>query len=358
MLLGSPLLAEISRSGSASPVERNADRSCAECTTDLTRYGSRAGRCCRSLLMARIMDERFAQRNRSSVMRNDELPILRLTHLAKSFAGVRALRGVSFDLRGGEVHALVGENGAGKSTLIRIVTGAETPDSGTIEVAGRTVARMDPATARSLGIAAIYPHPVLFPGLPAAENIALPREEGRPWHRVDWRARRKRAAQLFEQIGAAIDPDRPVDALSMPERQLVEIVKAIDANGRILIMDEPTASLGDREIERLLDVVRRLRAGGTGVVYISHKLEEVFAVADRRTVLRDGESIATRQRNEVDARELVRLMVGREVSAAHARSAAAAGAPALELRGVSNLARRVRPVSLVVRRGEILGIAG
>src|SRR5262245_2868021 len=222
MLLGSPLLAEISRSGSASPVERNADRSCAECTTDLTRYGSRAGRCCRSLLMARIMDERFAQRNRSSVMRNDELPILRLTHLAKSFAGVRALRGVSFDLRAGEVHALVGENGAGKSTLIRAITGAVTPDGGEIEIAGCQVAWMDPHTAAAAGIAAIYQQPALFPQLTVAENIALRNERGRPWRLVDWKARRRRAAALLERVGSHIDPARAAETLSMPEQQLVE----------------------------------------------------------------------------------------------------------------------------------------
>ncbi|HJZ76209.1 MAG TPA: sugar ABC transporter ATP-binding protein [Vicinamibacterales bacterium] len=290
-------------------------------------------------------------------------PLLEAVAISKSFAGVRALRGVSFDLRPGEVHALVGENGAGKSTLIRIVTGAEFPDAGTLTVAGTTVQRFDPAPARALGIAAIYQQPALFPDLTVAENIALPVEGGGPLRRVDWTARRQRARQLFDQIGAAIDPDRRAATLSMPERQLVEIAKAIDAEARILIMDEPTASLTDREIDHLLDVVRRLRARGTGIVYISHKLDEIFAVADRVTVLRDGESIATRLREAIDRDELVRLMVGRDLTALYGTrhlpgTCLAPGLAALELRHVSNAERGVRQVSLTVHRGEIVGLAG
>jgi rhamnose transport system ATP-binding protein len=313
--------------------------------------------------------------------------LLTLHGISKTFAGVHALRGVSFDLHAGEVHALVGDNGAGKSTLIKVVTGAEAPDTGTVMVAGHTLPRMNPATARSLGVAAIYQHPVLFPSLTVAENIALPLEGRRLWRRVDWRARRRRAVQLFELVGAAIDPDRDAETLSMPERQLVEIVKALDVNARVLVMDEPTASLTDREIDRLLDVVRRLRACGAGIVYISHKLDEVFAIADRVTVLRDGESVATRRCGELDTAELVRLMVGREqvafggapsLSAGRGPAAVGHGSAAvgpesaarpkrrhssfdrvaLELRGVSNRARGVRPTTLAVRRGEIVGVAG
>jgi rhamnose transport system ATP-binding protein len=284
--------------------------------------------------------------------------LLEAVRVTKTFAGVHALRGVSFELCAGEVHALVGENGAGKSTLIRIITGAETADSGALAVAGRSVPRMDPSTARSLGIAAIYQHPALFPDLTVTENIALSLDRRGAARRVDWRARRRDAVRLLEQVGAAIDPDRLVDTLSMPERQLVEIAKAIGANGRILIMDEPTASLTAREIDTLLDVVRRLRAHGAGVIYISHKLEEVFSVADRMTVLRDGESIATRRRDDIDRGELVRVMVGRELAAVYPKRSVPLGAVALELRGVSNSTRGVRQISLTVRRGEILGIGG
>ena len=289
--------------------------------------------------------------------------LLQAVAVTKSFAGVHALRGVSFDLSPGEVHALVGENGAGKSTLIKIITGAELADSGTLTVGGRRVAHLDPAAARALGIAAIYQQPALFPDLTVAENIALPREGAGLLRRVDWQGHRQRARELFEQIGAAIDPDRRAVTLSMPERQLVEIAKAIDADARILIMDEPTASLTDREVDHLLDVVRHLRARGTGIVYISHKLEEIFAVADRLTVLRDGESIATRARDEIDRDELVRLMVGRDLAALYgARQVSdtrrAPGTPALQLSEVANAARGVRQVSLTVHRGEILGLAG
>jgi rhamnose transport system ATP-binding protein len=284
--------------------------------------------------------------------------LLSATSITKSFAGVRALKGVSFELRAGEVHALVGENGAGKSTLIRIITGAERADAGTLTVAGRIVPHVDPATARALGIAAIYQHPALFPGLTVAENIALPLDGGRAWRRIDWKARRRMAARLLDQVGATIDPDRSIDTLSLPERQLVEIAKAIGADGRILIMDEPTASLTDREIAHLLDVVRRLRDRGAGIIYISHRLEEIFAVADRVTVLRDGESVATWRREDLDPGTLVRSMVGRELAGVYPKRPVTPGDVALELRGVSSGAGSVRDVSLSVRRGEILGIAG
>jgi rhamnose transport system ATP-binding protein len=284
--------------------------------------------------------------------------LLTAARITKSFSGVRALRDVSFDLDRGEVHALVGENGAGKSTLIRILTGAESADSGSLSVGSRVVSSLDPAGARALGIAAIYQHPVLFPGLSVAENMALALDSGHPLRRVDWTARRRRAQDLLSQIGAAIDPRRDVDALSMPERQLVEIARAIGADARIVIMDEPTASLTDREIARLLDVVRRLRANGVGIVYVSHKFEEVFAVADRVTVLRDGESVATRPCGTLDPNELVRLMVGRDLDTVYPKRTVPVGDVALELRHVSNAARGLHRISFAVRRGEILGLAG
>jgi rhamnose transport system ATP-binding protein len=285
-------------------------------------------------------------------------PLLEAISITKSFAGVRALQQVSFDLQAGEVHALVGENGAGKSTLIRIVTGAETPDGGSLLVSGEPVRRMDPVTSRALGIAAIYQQPSLFPHLTVAENIALALERGRPWRRVRWPARKHRAARLLERIGTAVDPDRLVGSLSMPEQQIVEIAKAIGADARVLIMDEPTASLTDREVERLFRVIARLREEGAGVIYISHRLEEVFAVADRITVLRDGEAIATRRTDAIDRGELIRLMVGRELSAVFPKRTVARGDVVLELRDISNRASGLRAISLSVRSGEILGIAG
>jgi rhamnose transport system ATP-binding protein len=284
--------------------------------------------------------------------------LLRATGITKSYEGVRALRGVSFDLRPGEVHALVGENGAGKSTLIKVMTGAVSPDGGLLAVGSRAVTQMTPALARSLGIAAIYQQPSLFPDLTVAENIALALEGGHAWRRVDWRERARRAAALLARIGTAIDPERRVESLSMPEQQMVEIAKALGAEARVLIMDEPTAALTERECAQLFGAIARLRDAGAGVIYISHRLEEIAAIADRITVLRDGESLATLHRDEVTRAELIRLMVGRDVAAVFPKRAVPIGEVALELRGVTQRASGIRDVSLTVRRGEILGIAG
>jgi rhamnose transport system ATP-binding protein len=284
--------------------------------------------------------------------------ILEAACISKSFAGVKALRAVSFELRAGEVHALIGENGAGKSTLIKIITGAVTPDSGTIKVRGQQVSRMDPRLSKSLGIAAIYQQPSLFPDLTVAENIALALESGSAWRTLDWKARNRRAAELLERAGASIDPEKLVATLSMPEQQLVEIATAIGADARIVIMDEPTASLTEREVESLFQVIARLRSEGVGVIYISHRLEEIAAVADRVTVLRDGEAIATKRLEEVDRAELIRMMVGRELGSVFPKREITAGDTVLELRDVSSRAAGVHHVSLSVRAGEILGIAG
>src|SRR5436190_3620991 len=216
--------------------------------------------------------------------------LLQLRDVAKSFGAVRALKGVSFDLRSGEVHALLGENGAGKSTLIKIITGAHRPDGGTIEIAGEHIAHLTPAGAHKLGIACIYQQPALFPDLTVAENIGLRLEPASALRRVNWRERRQRAAQLLQRIGANISPDAEVRALSMPEQQLVEIACALGAGARIIILDEPTASLTQKDVDLLFAVIRELRSSGVGLIYISHRLDEIFTLADRVTVLRDGKS--------------------------------------------------------------------
>ena len=285
-------------------------------------------------------------------------PLLQISLIAKSFAGVRALKGVSFDLQAGEVHALVGENGAGKSTFIKIITGVETQDSGALEVSGETVRRMDPHLSRRLGIAAIYQQPALFPDLTVAENIALAIDHAHPWRRVDWPGRRRQAAALLDRVGAALDPGRLVGTLSMPEQQVVEIAKAVGANARILLMDEPTASLSRREVERLFAIIAALRKDGAGIIYISHRLDEVLAVADRITVLRDGESVVTLPTRQATHAELIRLMVGRELSAVFPKGRATPGDVALELRNVSHADSGLHDISLSVRRGEILGVSG
>jgi rhamnose transport system ATP-binding protein len=284
--------------------------------------------------------------------------LLQATSITKTYAGVSALKDVSFDLMRGEVHALVGENGAGKSTLIKIVTGAVTPDAGAVIVSGRRVPHMDPHTARSLGIAAIYQQPALFPDLTVAENIALSQEQGSVWRRVDWNGRRRSAVELLRRVGATLDPDRIVQSLSMPEQQIVEIAKALGADARIVIMDEPTASLTEREVQRLFAAIALLREHGVGIIYISHRLDEIFSLADRITVLRDGQTVDTRPANAIDRATLIRLMVGRELSAVFPKRHVNTGEVALELRGVSHHASGVEDVSLSVRRGEILGLAG
>jgi rhamnose transport system ATP-binding protein len=285
-------------------------------------------------------------------------PLLRADNVSKHFAGVQALQRVSFELRAGEIHALVGENGAGKSTLIKIITGAVQPDAGLVEVMGRIVEKNDPVTSRSLGVAVIHQQPALFLDLTAAENIALGLEKPSGWRRVDWRYRRRRAGELLERVGAAFGPDALARDLSMPEQQLVEIARALGAEARVLILDEPTASLSEREVERLFRMIRDLRGRGVGMIYISHRLEELFQVADRVTVLRDGQVVATHAMADVNPASLIRLMVGRELTAVFPKQDAARGDIVLELRGVGSRAASVSNISFHVRAGEILGLAG
>ena len=286
-------------------------------------------------------------------------PLLELRQLEKNYGGVRALCGVDFDLRAGEVHALLGENGAGKSTLIKIVTGAIQPNGGTITLAGSPVAALTPATARALGIACIYQQPALFPDLTVAENLALRLESVSAAHRIDWPARRARAAELLARIGADISPEAEVRSLSMPEQQLVEIACALGSGARIVIMDEPTASLTQKEQHLLFAVVRDLRKSGVGVIYISHRLEEIFALADRVTVLRDGQSVSTHAVGDINEAGLIRLMVGREVAQIYpAAESAPSSETVLSLRNVGCTASGVNNVSFDVRAGEIFGLGG
>jgi rhamnose transport system ATP-binding protein len=303
--------------------------------------------------------------------------LLQLSAVTKSFGAVRALKGVSFDLQAGEVHALLGENGAGKSTLIKIITGAHQPDGGAIEIEGGRVEKLSPATAHKLGIACIYQQPALFPDLTVAENIGLRLERANSFARVNWKERRRRAIELLQRIGADISPDAEIRSLSMPEQQLVEIACALGAGARIVIMDEPTASLTEKETQLLFTVVRDLRVSGVGVIYISHRLEEIFQLADRVTVLRDGESVGTRivnssnrctvasesdstiQRgNDLTESELIKLMVGREISQIFPPAEGAPGEIVLSLKNLGCAAGGVKNISLDVRAGEILGLAG
>ena len=306
--------------------------------------------------------------------------LLQLSAVTKSFGAVRALKGISFDLQAGEVHALLGENGAGKSTLIKIITGAHQPDGGTIEIGGARADKLSPAIAHKLGIACIYQQPALFPDLTVAENIGLRLESANSFSRVSWNSRCNQAQKLLQRIGADISPDAEVRSLSMPEQQLVEIACALGAGARIVIMDEPTASLTQKEVELLFAVIRDLRSSGAGVIYISHRLEEIFQLADRVTVLRDGESVGTRQisssRREsaqtsfaksqsgltsaatITEGELIRMMVGREISQIFPPAESEPGETVLSLKNLGCASGGVKNVSLDVRVGEILGLAG
>ena len=285
-------------------------------------------------------------------------PLLQLSEVRKSFGAVRALKGVSFGLEAGEVHALLGENGAGKSTLIKVITGAHAPDGGTLTVAGESLHSLTPARAHELGIACIYQQPALFPDLSVAENIGLRLKKPRFFERVRHAEQRALALDLLHRIGAEISPDTEVRELSMPEQQLVEIACALGSGARIVIMDEPTASLTQKEQHLLFGVVRELRANGVGVVYISHRLEEIFALADRVTVLRDGESVGTHPVKDLTEAAMIQLMVGRAVAALYPPAEGEPGEVVLSLKKLGCAASGVRGIDLDVRAGEIVGMAG
>jgi rhamnose transport system ATP-binding protein len=284
--------------------------------------------------------------------------IVELQEVTRSFGGVPALKGVSFEVRPGEVHALLGENGAGKSTLIRIMSGALAPDQGEVRVDGQRVRLASPRDARGYGIATVYQELLLFPDLTVAENIFLGNAPRGRLGGLDWGAMRARARVLLDSLESReLDVDARLGDLSVANRQRVEIAKALSQEPRVLIMDEPTASLAEADVQRLMAVVRMLRDRGVAIVYVSHKLPEIFALADRVTVLRDGAHIGTVPVGEVDEQGLISMMVGRSIDQLFPKESAQLGAPVLE---VEDLRYRtvVNGVSFSVRAGEILGIAG
>ncbi len=282
--------------------------------------------------------------------------LLEMKGIGKTFPGVKALQGVSLAVREGQVHALLGENGAGKSTLIKILSGAYTKDEGEIHWEGKPVQIRGPEDAQALGISTIYQEFNLGRQLSVAENIFLG-QLPRKGLRVDWKAARSRSRELLDRLGARFSVNAKVERLSVAEQQLVEIAKALNRRTRILVMDEPSAVLGEGDLERLFEVVRSLQKQGIGIIYISHRLVEIFELADEVTVLKDGRYVATKQVAEVKMDDLVRLMIGRDLKDVYPKRTSPAGPVLLE---VKNLRRPtlVHDVSFHVRAGEIVGFSG
>jgi rhamnose transport system ATP-binding protein len=287
----------------------------------------------------------------------ERTPVLALEGVSKSFGAVRALRDVSLELYAGEAHALAGENGAGKSTLIKSLAGVHRPDAGRVLLDGKPVVFHGPADARDAGVAVIYQEPTLFPDLSIAENIFVGRQPRRSFGRVDHRAVIQAAADLFRRLGVPMDPERPARGLSIADQQLVEIAKALSFDARVLIMDEPTAALTGSEVARLFGVVRALRESGAAVLFISHRLEEVFELCQRVTTLRDGAWIASEPVENLSEDDLVRRMVGRDLDELYPKQDTTAGDVALSVRRLTREGV-FTDVSFDVRHGEIVGLAG
>jgi rhamnose transport system ATP-binding protein len=283
--------------------------------------------------------------------------ILQMTNISKNFAGVHALRGVSFDLKPGEVHALLGENGAGKSTLVKIITGVHQPDSGEIFVDGSPVHFADAHASRQAGIAAIYQELSLFPDLNVAENIFVGRQPTTTGGRIDWRKLYGEAEVLLSSLNVRLDLKQKARNLSIAQQQMVEIARAFSINARILLMDEPTSSLTLSEVAELFTLVRRLRDDGKSIIFISHRLEELFELADRVTVLRDGAFVGTRLVSEVTRDDLIRMMVGRTISNLYPKQEVKTGEVVLKVENLS-LPGIFEDISFELRKGEILGMAG
>ncbi|WP_415907459.1 sugar ABC transporter ATP-binding protein [Oleiharenicola sp. Vm1] len=290
-----------------------------------------------------------------------DTPLLQLRGITKRFRGVTALSGVDFTVRAGEIHALMGENGAGKSTLIKVLTGVHAPDEGTIALAGRRLAPASPKDAEAAGISTVYQEVNLIPSLSVAENIGLGRQPGR-FGFIHWRALRRHARAALARLEIECDVDVELGSLSVALQQMVAIARALDLQARLLVLDEPTASLDDKEVAELFAIMRQLRTQGLGIVFVTHFLDQVYAVSDRITVLRNGQLVGDYAATALPQLQLVSAMLGHEVKDEAGRTdapaaAAATGAPLLD---ASGLARRgaVQPVSFSLHRGEVTGLAG
>lgn len=277
--------------------------------------------------------------------------------ITKTFPGVVALDDVTFDSRAGEVHAVVGENGAGKSTLMKILAGVYEPDCGEIRLDGQTVRIPSPHAAQQLGISIIYQELNLLRDLNVAQNVFLGRESRGPLGFVDEAGQEARAREVLRRLGVDIDPRERLGRLSVAQQQMVEIAKALSLNARVVIMDEPSAALGGRDLEYLFDVIKALKQQGVGVIYISHRIAEVFEIADRVTVFKDGKVVGTFKVSDIDRPFLVRMMIGRSLSETFPARGVQAGGEVLRIEGLC-VADRLKDICLSVHAGEIVGISG
>lgn len=287
-------------------------------------------------------------------------PLIAMRGIVKRYPGVTALHGVDFVVEPGEVMALVGENGAGKSTLLKILAGAEHADDGSIEVRGEPTAVESPRDAQRLGISVIYQELNLAEHLSVAENIFVGREPRTRWGTVDFAEMARRSRELLVKLGVSASPRTVVGRLNVARRQMVEIAKALSMDARVIVMDEPTSSLTEQEVQTLLKLVRELRESGVSVIYVSHRMREIFEITDRVTVMRDGRLVGVRRTDDVTPEQIVSMMVGRELTDLYgdqARLTVQDARPVLEVRGL-NAGPRVKDVGFVVRPGEIVGFAG
>ena len=287
----------------------------------------------------------------------DPAPVISLEHAEKSFGAVHALADGDIELFGGEVHGLVGENGAGKSTLVKILAGVHRPDSGRLVLDGEEAIFDNAKQSQTAGIAIIFQEPTLFPDLTVAENIFVGVQPLKRFRRIDGRRMRREAATLFEQLGVRLDPDRLARGLSIADQQLVEIAKALTTNARVIVMDEPTAALATNEVQRLFRIVETLRARGNAVLFVSHRLEEIFEICQRVTVMRDGRHVWTKSIDELTVPSVIRAMVGRDMDALFPKLPTEPGRVVLK---IERLTREgdFTDVSFVVRSGEIVALAG
>jgi ribose transport system ATP-binding protein len=283
--------------------------------------------------------------------------LVEMTKITKTFPGVVALDGVTFECCPGEVHAVVGENGAGKSTLMKILAGVYAPDKGEITLCGETVRISSPHAAQHMGISIIYQELNLLPDLNVAQNVFLGRESRGALGLVHERQQEAKAQEVLHRLGVDIDPRERLGRLSVAQQQMVEIAKALSLNARVVIMDEPSATLGGQDLERLFDVIKALKEQGVAVIYISHRISEIFQIADRVTVFKDGKVVGTYRVSDIDRPSLVRLMIGRSLSETFPKRCGRVGEEILRIEGL-RVGDRLRDINLVVHAGEIVGISG